>query len=283
MPFKDILLHLSPDSRRDVRRDAAIALAGAHDARLTALYTMPHPYIPGFAMHGVPEPVIAEHRDAAEKMAKEVRSAFEKAAEHAGVRAVWHSMEGMREREIVRRAETCDVAIVGQEDPDEPTVAGLTEPLVFGSGRPVITVPYAGKFATIGNRVMVAWDETREASRALHDALPILTGAKQVIVYCVNPVESGPISGDDIAAHLARHGVEVDVHHTVSRIPEDETAVIGRRSLGVGDLLLSAASDFGADLLVMGAYGHSRLREMVLGGATRYVLRHMTVPVLMSH
>ncbi len=110
-----------------------------------------------------------------------------------------------------------------------------------------------------------------------------MAGASEVVVYRVNPPESEHISGATIAAHLAQHGVKAEAHQAVSRIPADETAVIGRRSIGVGDLLLSAASDFGADLLVMGAYGHSRIRELVLGGTTRYILQHMTIPVLMSH
>ena len=197
----------------------------------------------------------------------------------------WRDVEGVQESGVVLQARYCDIAVVGQADPD--AVGGdagdLTEGLVFGSGRPVITVPYAGNFGTIGKRVLVARDATREASRALHDALPILTRATEVIVYCVNPPSGQHIPGADIAAHLAQHGVKAEAHQTVSRIPEDETAIVGRRSIGVADLLLSAASDYGSDLLVMGAFGHSRIRELVLGGATRNVLHHMTVPVLMSH
>ncbi len=135
----------------------------------------------------------------------------------------------------------------------------------------------------MGERVLVAWNATREATRAVHDALPFLVKAKEVVVYRINPPQTGHASGADIAAHLARHGVKVEAHDTVSKLPASETAVIGPRSMGVGDLLLSAAADFSSDLLVMGAYGHSRVRELVLGGATRYVLQHMTVPVLMSH
>ena len=103
------------------------------------------------------------------------------------------------------------------------------------------------------------------------------------MVCRVNPQKSGHHPAADLAAHLARHGVKAEAHHTVSKIPSDETALIGRRSIGIGDLLLSAAMDFGSDLLVMGAYGHSRIRELVLGGSTRYILQHMTIPVLMSH
>lgn len=283
MAIKDILVHLSSDPRSGARLETAISLARVHEARLTALYVLPTSYIPAYAIQSVPLETLADYRRVAEEAAGESRAAFMEATERSGVASDWRSTDGARDSEILRHACSCDVVVVGQPKPDDGPGAGLTEPLVFGSGRPVITVPYAGDFATLGERVLVAWDATREASRALHDALPILVRAKEVIVYSVNPAESGQISAADIAAHLARHGVAAEVHQTVSRIPENETAVIGRRSLGVGDLLLSAASDFSADLLIMGAYGHSRIRELVLGGATRYVLHHMTVPVFMSH
>jgi nucleotide-binding universal stress UspA family protein len=129
----------------------------------------------------------------------------------------------------------------------------------------------------------VAWDGTREASRAVHDALPFLAGVKNVFVYRVNPPDDPHIAGADIAAHPAQHGIEAEAHHTVSKVPVAETAVFGSRSLNTGDLLLSAASDFSVDMIVMGAYAHSRIRELVLGGTTRNILQHMTVPVLMSH
>jgi nucleotide-binding universal stress UspA family protein len=126
-----------------------------------------------------------------------------------------------------------------------------------------------------GERALTAWDGTREASRAVHDALPFLVGAKNVFVYRINPPDDPDIAGVDIAAHLAQHGIEAEAHHTVSKVPEAETAVFDSRSLDTGDLLLSAASDFSVDMM--------RIRELVLGGNTRNILQHMTVPVLMSH
>jgi nucleotide-binding universal stress UspA family protein len=137
----------------------------------------------------------------------------------------------------------------------------------------VLVVPRYGTFDTVGERVLVAWNGSREATRAVHDALPILKLATKVTVLSIDPErDTGDrIPSADIALHLARHGVAAEGTSTVGL------------DISVGDLLLSRAADLGADLIVMGAYGHSRMRELVLGGATRHILQHMTVPVLMSH
>jgi nucleotide-binding universal stress UspA family protein len=136
-------------------------------------------------------------------------------------------------------------------------------------------VPYIGGSDIIGRRALVAWNASREAARALNDAIPLLEDAENVTVLSVNPKRGirgeGDLPAADIALHLARHGMKAEASYVVA---ED---------IGVGDALLSRAADLGSDLIVMGGYGHSRLREIVLGGATRTVLRHMTVPVLLSH
>jgi nucleotide-binding universal stress UspA family protein len=166
------------------------------------------------------------------------------------------------------------LAVVGQPDESEelpPAIATLPHVLVLTAGRPVLVVPYAGKFAKIGTRVLIAWNASREAVRAVNDAMPILQRAKKVIVLSVNPTKKDHIPGADIAAHIARHGCKVEATHTVAK------------DIEVGDALLGAITDYGADLLVMGAWGHSRMRELVLGGATRELMGQMTVPVLLSH
>jgi nucleotide-binding universal stress UspA family protein len=149
------------------------------------------------------------------------------------------------------------------------------EAALIDSGRPVLAIPYAGNFESIGQRVLVGWNASREASRAVHDALPLLAKAESTCVFLANPKRGlaahGEEPGADIARHLARHGLKVEVAKTVADDVADSA------------LLLNHASDMGADLLVMGAYGHSRLREFILGGVTRSLLREMTVPVLLSH
>ncbi len=147
--------------------------------------------------------------------------------------------------------------------------------MALAVGRPVLVVPYAGRFEACGRRVLVAWNASRAATRAVNDAMPLLAGAETVTVLCVDPDEDrrahGDVPGADVAVHLARHGVKARVESTASG------------GIGVGNAVLSRASDIGADLLVMGAYGHTRVRELLLGGATRTILESMTVPVLLSH
>jgi nucleotide-binding universal stress UspA family protein len=138
-----------------------------------------------------------------------------------------------------------------------------------------LAIPFAGSFKSIGKRVLVAWNASREASRALHDALPLIAKAETATVFLANPTRGldghGEEPGADIARHMVRHGLKVEVAKVIADDVPDSA------------LLLNHASDMGADLLVMGAYGHSRLREFILGGMTRSLLREMTVPVLLSH
>jgi nucleotide-binding universal stress UspA family protein len=144
---------------------------------------------------------------------------------------------------------------------------------LFESGRPVLIVPYIQKTPLKLGRMMACWDGSRSAARAIADALPILARAKTVEIFTVTG-EAGKdseLEGSDIAHHLARHGVRVEVERQVAD------------DIDVGSVILSRAADSSADLIVMGGYGHSRLREFVLGGATRKILASMTAPVLMSH
>jgi nucleotide-binding universal stress UspA family protein len=170
------------------------------------------------------------------------------------------------------------LAILGRLDPEraETDSIRLRPPQVaLASGRPVLIVPYAGHFDNVGWRVLIVWNAAREAARAVSDSMPLLTSAELVTVLTIDPHE-GPhghseIPGADIALHLARHGVKTEIERMISA------------GLPVRDALLLRAADLGADLIVMGAYGHSRVRELLLDGATRSVLRSVTVPVLMSH
>jgi nucleotide-binding universal stress UspA family protein len=146
--------------------------------------------------------------------------------------------------------------------------------LAVAAGRPVLIVPNAGVYCGIGSRVVVAWNGRREATRAAFDALPLLQQAKDVKVLWIDPrsedEDAGAFAATDLCTALARHGIACE-------------AVAAASDGNVGATLLSCATEHRADLLVMGCYGHSRLTELVFGGATRHILRHMTIPVLMSH
>jgi len=173
--------------------------------------------------------------------------------------------------EIARRF---DLSVVAQAQPDAVgSEALIVEQALFDSGRPVMVVPYIQTAPFKADRVMLCWDGSRPAARAAGDAMPILVRAKTVEVFIVESgkLKSDEFPGADIAEHLAHHGLNVKVSRTVSG------------DVDIANVILSHAADSGADLLVMGGYGHSRVREFILGGATRGILASMTVPTLMSH
>lgn len=280
MALKDILVNLDATAASAARLDLACALARKHEARLTGLFVVD---ISVAAMAGaegggaaLAELIEIMRRDglAAAKVAED---AFREKTRKEGVAAEWRMVEGVAPQQVALQGRYADLIVVGQDSPEDgaPAAGPLLEAALFTSGRPVLVVPFAGRFETLGQRVLIGWNAKREAARAVHDALPLMKGAHSVSVLVVNPQPGTDLHGEepgaDIAQHLARHGVKVTVERVVA--PD----------LGADDALLNRAAESGADLIVIGGYGHSRLRELVLGGVTRGLLRHMTVPVLMSH
>jgi nucleotide-binding universal stress UspA family protein len=203
-----------------------------------------------------------------------LKAAFEAALARKGIMGEWRQVEGTTPENLALHGRYADLLVLGQDDPESDS-AGLLETVLFDSGRPVLAIPFAGNFKSIGKRVLIGWNASREATRALHDALPLIAKADTATVFLANPKRGlgahGEEPGADIARHLVRHGLKVEVAKAVADDVADSA------------LLLNHASDMGADLLVMGAYGHSRLREFILGGVTRSLLREMTIPVLLSH
>jgi nucleotide-binding universal stress UspA family protein len=200
-------------------------------------------------------------------------AAFAAHAQAQGLTSVEQRLTvGVPEFAVSLHARYADLVVVGQ---GPATEGGIAENLVLNSGRPVLVVPHSQERSLLAEHIMVAWNARREATRALTDALPLLQRAKQVDIVTVNAEPKseghGDLPGADIALYLARHGVNANVLATSAP------------GANVGEWLLSRAADLGADMMVMGAYGHSRLRELVLGGATKTVLESLTVPVLMSH
>jgi nucleotide-binding universal stress UspA family protein len=189
--------------------------------------------------------------------------------------AEWRTTELDALDAVTLHGRYADLIVLGQPWAEDTSGvgSGFAEQVMLEAGRPVLTVPYAGNFAAIGKRVLIAWNASREATRAVTDAMPFLRRAESVQVVVINPEsgEHGAMPGSDIALYLARHGVNVEVYMDQAEQKD------------VGNEILSRAADFGADLIVMGAYGHSRFREMVMGGASRTVIDSMTVPVLLSH
>ncbi len=277
--IKDIVFHLSPRASDDAGIDYAVSVASAFEAHLTAVAFALDPFVPPTMGIGdaVPADWIDEERRQAQAAAAAAIARFEEAARRNGVaveqRLIDSSLAGAGEifGEIATRF---DLAIVRQAEPGKTPLEELViEGALFESGRPVLVVPYIQKAALSLGRVLVCWNGSPNAARAVGDAMPFLHRAKEVEVVIVlgEPGRAGEIAGADIGEHLARHGLKVAVER-LSAIKGDVT-----------DTILSYAADRAADVLVMGGYGHSRLREFILGGVTRGILRTMTLPVLMSH
>jgi nucleotide-binding universal stress UspA family protein len=279
MSIKNILIYIDDSDQVENRLDVAVKLAQTHEAHLAAVYAIPEPFLPPYADGGyVPADLLESQSERARERAAAARTSFEERMSRAGIEGEWREAEGYAADVVGLNAKYADLTLVGQANPDDPQNypnPGLPAEVALSSGRPVLVVPYVGVSHDIGRNVLVAWNGSREATRAINDAMPILERAEKVTILAVNPRKGGGDHGDvpsaDMALHLARHGVKAEAAQTVAT------------DIDVGDIILSRLSDLGADLVVMGAYGHSRMRELMMGGVTRDLLRHMTVPVLMSH
>jgi len=274
--IKDILVNLAVDAERDPVADYAISAAAAFEAHLTGVAFAYDPAIPPGVLDGVSVSIIAEQRERNARAAAAARKTFEERARQAGVnvegRVIEASLEGSAGR-FARLARNHDLSIVAQAQPENPLPDDLTiEATLFDSGRPMLVIPYIMQGGFKVDRVMVCWDGSRNAARAVADAMPILARAGAIDVVTIEHRDRrNEITGADIAHHLARHGLKVDLKPIVA--PDTDVA----------NTILSYAADSSADMIVMGGYGHSRLREFILGGATRGVLSAMTVPTLMAH
>ena len=278
MAYKTIAVYVDDSKHCKARIDIATGLAKRFDAHLLGIYaTEPIP-----SSHALQDPLLAARLEA------RADAAFER---RALARELFHNQAG--EIDAARRefreldsdaleavkASYADLIVVGQTDPDERSrnaPPSFPELVTLSVGRPVLLVPYfAATFPTLGRKVLVAWNGSREATRAVTDALPLLEQAERVTAMVVNAKRDHrkreDIPAADISLFLARHGINVEASQSYT----DE--------LSVGDELLVRIADGEFDLLVMGAYGHSRFREIVLGGVTQTLMQHMTVPVLMSH
>lgn len=274
MPLKDILVYVDDSAQAAGTVAAACSLALRHDAHVTGLAVDRPPEIPGFAAIEIPPSAVEIIRQQRREAVAKARNIFEAGARAAGLtdRSRWSVASGRPLESLSLRSRYADLTVVSQSGPeDQGNGEGLVDDLIMASGRPILIIPYIGAPAKIGRKVLVAWNGSREAARAVSDAMPVLESADSIEIFAVEPRGIGDVPGADIAEHLARHGLKITAAKTSGL------------DIDVGDVLLNQAADSGADLIVMGAYGHSRMRELVLGGATRHILEHMTVPVLLSH
>ena len=274
--IKDMVVNLGLGAN-DPASDFAISVADAFEAHVLGVAFVYDPVIPGSVMGGIPPEFIESQRRESENKVQQAIARFEQVAKRVGVayetRTLNASIAGAADR-LGHLARRFDLAIVGQPERERAATAEVVdEGVLFDSGRPVIFVPYIQKSGLKLDRVMLCWDGSRAATRAINDAMPFLEKAKQVELVIVSSKagKANELTGADMGQHLARHGLKVEVKRITS--PD----------IDVTSTILSYAADSSADMIVMGGYGHSRLREFILGGVTRRLLETMTVPTLMSH
>lgn len=278
-PIKSILLHLDASPRCAVRLGVARQLARQHEAAVAGLFAVSSNFVEmPFAVAESSEAGAIVLKLDAERRERALAS-FTRAVQAEGPAVSWSELG--TEPVIwgfTQQALYADLLVLGQHEPDAPTARDVPpdfiESVLLGSGKPALVVPYAGEVKTVGDNILVAWSPSRESARALCAALPLLQKAQQVHVVTWSEETSAPQAASErrqIEQYLAAHGVKATLHW------------YGDGPGNPGDRLLSLTTDLGSDLLVMGCYGHSRARELVLGGATRTVLKSMTLPVLMAH
>ena len=274
----DILIHVPASTEADPGVSYGLSVAKAFGAHVTGISFGLEPQVAPTYFGAVPGEYMIDIRRESEKAANDAADRFAKAAESAGVpaetRAATTTIDGAADA-FGRLARVFDLAVLTQPNSDRPgPESALVEAALFESGRPVLIVPFVQKKPVEFDRVLIAWDGGKPAARAVSDARPFLTKAKQVEILVV---ESGKadltsVPGSDLARHLARHNLKVELRRTASG-----------KGMDVDATILNEISDADVDLVVMGGYGHSRLREFVLGGVTRGMIRSMTAPVLMAH
>ena len=278
MSYRTILVHLNDKRRAEALLEPAIDLATRYNSHLIGLHayaSMPAPPVPMPFASKVLGRVVADEHASSDAIA----AIFSRLTAGGSFVPEWKLLKVPHvdlAPVVMDYGRAADLIIAGQTDPDWDLspLLDFPERLALESGRPVLVIPYAGRHPKVGRNVVVAWKAGRELARAVFDALPLLQGADNVHILEIRAkgYEQPALAPDtSIAAALARHGIKPTIRTSIAS------------DISVGDEILNRLADLDADLLVMGAYGHSRMRELVFGGTTRRIARHMTVPTLFSH
>jgi len=278
MSFKTIAIHLDDGPRCAIRITLAASLATRFEGKLIGIVPTGVPDVMLSMDTALPDglEVVALSLAHLRTRAEATAQAFDAQCKTLSVRAESRLVVEEALDATVEHGRCSDLIVVGQTDrhraPDG-LAFDFPQQALLHAGPPVLVVPCAGVFATVGQNVLVAWKGTRESANAVRNALPLLRSAQRVTLVEVSDAPERAAGDDSLMsakAWLESHGIEVRAQRELALA-------------GVGSQLLSRAAAIGADLIVCGGYGHSRLREWMLGGVTRHLLEHMTVPVLFSH
>jgi len=279
MKYKNILIHLDHSSGCANRLEIAFGLARKFDAQVTGLFVVPNYIVPSYVEAQISVDLITDVTEKAMAKASETLAGYQKQAEDAGVDMQGHVIEGQLIPILREHSKYADLLVLGQDHPDDPDNAsyGLADALLFEGGCACLMVPHSGKLATPGERVLLTWNATRESARALREAMPLLSSAETVVV-----LSSEPNDGDDDLARGHPHARELE-RFLRSHGIESVSSGISDPDLNTTDAIIGQAVEMNADLIVMGAYGHARLREIILGGVTRDLLKQSQLPLLLAH
>jgi len=271
MSLKDILVHVDATPASRTRLRLGLALARRFSARLSGLHVIPKPHVPRYFKPSLVGRVAKDYAKNAKVAADQAEVLFKEETKGADAAAAWECVAGDMDEMIAECARLADLLMLGQP---RISLFLLPEKVMFGAATPILVIPNTGMFSDVGRHPLVTWDGSREASRAIRDAMPLLEAAERVSLIAIDPLRQGHMHegahASALVAYLGHHGVRA------------ETVEVSSEGNGVANKLLECASVLGADLLVMGAYTHSRVWEFLVGGTTQDLLERTKIPVLMS-
>ena len=275
MTYRDVLVHVKAQEAWSQHIEVAGQLSKTFGARLTGLYTL-RDIATLKVVFGENAPSVIERQAKDTKAAQKAETAFRSFLSKMDINGDWKAGEGAASELLTWASRYHDLIVVEQTDRRTDELGwDAEEQCVLASGRPTLIVPHQGRFPTVGRRILIAWNGSREAARAIHGALPLIEKADRVDLLLGRSKEvfSSITRYPDlkITDYLRRHNPTIDARR------------FDASDADAGAAILKAAAQAQSDLLVMGAYGHSWFREWILGGATLHVLREMRVPVLMAH
>ena len=273
MAIKDLTVYVDNDRQCANRLQYAVRVAQHFRAHLTGVYVKRQLGLPSYADVHIPEEVLAAGERSLTALADAARKTFHNGVDGLSLQTEYHQLTGIMPDVLSANLRYADLAILAQRHAENDDLNGHYKPdsLLFQTGRPLVVVPHAGELVFPVRRAVVAWDAGAASARAIHDALPLLQDAEQVVAVTVGKRIDAALAHGDLDKHLGRHGIEIEVRNVDA--PDSKA----------DEIVLAIAADMRSNLLVMGGYGHTRLREIVLGGMTRRVLAEMTLPVLISH